>query len=559
MAVRIRLTSENTVKTGLAIAVSVMVLYPVAVLVLGSVVIEGPAGEAQYSAANYLDILADRRIREAFVTTIIFATGSTLIAALFGIPLAWITTRTDAPLQRQLDMLYLVPFFISSYQGAVAWKFLASPKIGLLNSTAMTLFGLDAPPLNIHSVTGMLFVEGLFLAPIVFLFAKSTLTSMDPRLEESSRVAGFGVWQTALRITVPLSTPSIVSALLLVFVTAAGSLAVPLFLGVPFRIKTLSTQVFEVLAFQPDYGKASAISLLLVFVTLIGWVVQRRLTSRQRFVTVTGKSHQPRTLGLGRWRYAALAFCLLYLALALVLPIATLLVVSLSRVWTGSFDPALFTLANYGTVLTSELVRRAMVNTVVIATVGATVSVVLAVPLAHTIYRSRLWLRHVLDFVVTMPIAFGGVVIAVGVLLTYIRTPLYGTIWLITIGLLTRFSVFALKPVASVLVAIDPELEEGSRVCGASFFVTLRRVLCPLLKPGIVSGWLILFIIFMREFDITSLLYSHQSIVVSVAIFVFSEREPSPTVAALALIQVIVILVGTYVFMRFTGGRGIAF
>lgn len=556
---RIRLTTENAVKTGLAIAVSLMVLYPVAILVLGSVAIEGPDGKTRYSAANYLDIVADRRVREAFVTTVAFAAGSTLVAALFGLPLAWITTRTDTPLQPQLDKLYLVPFFISSFQGAVAWKFLASPKIGLLNSAAMNLLGLGAPPLNIHSVAGMVFVEGVFLAPIVFLFAKSTFTSMDPRLEESSRVAGFGVWQTALRITVPLSTPSILSALLLVFVTAAGSLAVPLFLGAPLRIKTLSTQVFEVLAFRPDYGKASAVSLLLVFVTLIGWAVQRRLTSRQRFVTVTGKSYRPRVLELGPWRYVALAFCLLYLTLTLVLPIMTLLVVSLSRVWTGAFDPALFTLANYGTVFTSELVRRALVNTLVIATVGATASVAIAVLLAHTIHRSRLWLRHVLDFVVTMPIAFGGVVIAVGVLLTYIRTPLYGTIWLITIGLLTRFSVFALKPVASMLLAIDPELEESSRVCGASFFATLRRVLCPLLKPGIISGWLILFIIFMREFDIASLLYSHRSVVISVAIYVFSELEPSPAVAALALIQAVVILIGTYAFMRLTGGRGIAF
>ncbi|MBI2016631.1 MAG: iron ABC transporter permease, partial [Candidatus Rokubacteria bacterium] len=451
------------------------------------------------------------------------------------------------------------PFFISSFQGAIAWKFLASPKIGILNGLLVDSLGLSAPPLNIHSVGGMAFVEGLFLTPIMYLFANATLTAMDPRLEESSRVAGFGVVQTACRITLPLAAPGIVSALLLIFVTAAGSLAVPLFLGAPVRIKTLSTQIFEILAFRPDYGKASAVSLLLVTVTLAGWLVQRRVTRRQRFVTITGKSYAPRVIELRRWRWLALGFCLGYLTLTLVLPISTLVLVSASRVWTGRFDPSVLTAANYVAVLASDVVRRAIVNTLWIATVGATLAVAVGIVLAHTIHRSRTRLSGPLDFVVTMPIAFGGVVIGVGVLLTYIHTPIYGTAWLIVAGLLTRFNVFALRPISSVLLAIDPELEESARVAGASFFRMLRDVLYPLLKPGIVSAWLIVFIIFMREFDIASLLYTHQSVVMSVAIYIFSELEPSPTVAALALIQAVIILVGTYAFMRMTGGKGVAF
>jgi iron(III) transport system permease protein len=512
-----------------------------------------------YSLENYADILGDRRIREALLTTLAFTVGSTLVAAFFGIPLAWLTVRTDMPARRQLDRLYLVPFFISSFQGAIAWKFLASPKIGILNGLLVGGLGLSAPPLNIHSVGGMAFVEGLFLTPIMYLFANATLTAMDPRLEESSRVAGFGVVQTACRITLPLAAPGIVSALLLIFVTAAGSLAVPLFLGAPVRIKTLSTQIFEILAFRPDYGKASAVSLLLVTVTLAGWLVQRRVTRRQRFVTITGKSYAPRVIELRHWRWLALGFCLAYLTLTLVLPISTLVLVSASRVWTGRFDPSLLTAANYVTVLASDVVRRAIVNTLWIATVGATLAVAVGIVLAHTIHRSRTRLSGPLDFVVTMPIAFGGVVIGVGVLLTYIHTPLYGTAWLIVAGLLTRFNVFALRPISSVLLAIDPELEESARVAGASFFRMLRDVVYPLLKPGIVSAWLIVFIIFMREFDIASLLYTHQSVVMSVAIYIFSELEPSPTVAALALIQAVIILVATYAFMRMTGGKGVAF
>lgn len=555
----LRLTPEQGVKIVVGCAASLMVLWPVATLIHGSVSLEDAGGGMVYSLENYADILGDRRIREALLTTLAFTVGSTLVAAFFGIPLAWLTARTDMPARRQLDRLYLLPFFISSFQGAIAWKFLASPKIGILNGLLVGGLGLAAPPLNIHSVGGMAFVEGLFLTPIMYLFANATLTAMDPRLEESSRVAGFGVVQTACRITLPLAAPGIVSALLLIFVTAAGSLAVPLFLGAPVRIKTLSTQIFEILAFRPDYGKASAVSLLLVTVTLAGWLVQRRVTRRRRFVTITGKSYAPRVIELRRWRWLALAFCLAYLTLTLVLPISTLVLVSASRVWTGRFDPSVLTAANYVAVLASDVVRRAIVNTLWIATVGATLAVAVGIVLAHTIHRSRTRLSGPLDFVVTMPIAFGGVVIGVGVLLTYIHTPLYGTAWLIVAGLLTRFNVFALRPISSVLLAIDPELEESARVAGASFFRMLRDVVYPLLKPGIVSAWLIVFIIFMREFDIASILYTHQSVVMSVAIYIFSELEPSPAVAALALIQAVIILVATYAFMRLTGGKGVAF
>ncbi|MBI2527365.1 MAG: iron ABC transporter permease [Candidatus Rokubacteria bacterium] len=553
------LTPEKAIKVVIGVAASAMVLGPVATLIHGSLSLEDPSGRTVYSVENYVEVLTDDRIREAVLTTLAFTLGATGVAALFGIPLAWLTARTDMPARRPLDRLYLLPFFISSFQGAIAWKFLASPKIGILNGLLVGGLGLTRPPLDIHTVGGMAFVEGLFLTPIMYLFAKATLAGMDPRLEESSRVAGFGVLQTARRITLPLAAPGIVSALLLIFVTAAGSLAVPLFLGAPVRIKTLSTQIFEILAFRPDYGKASAVSLVLVTLTLAGWLGQQRATRGQRFVTITGKSYAPRVIPLGRWRWAALAFCLGFLTLTLVLPIATLVLVSASRVWTGRFDPSLLTAHHYRAVFASEVVRRAIVNTLLISTVGATLAVGIGIVLAHAIHRSRSRLGGPLDFVVTMPIAFGGVVIGVGVLLTYIHTPIYGTVWIIVAGLLTRFEVFALRPISSVLLAIDPELEESARVGGASFFRMLRDVLYPLLKPGIVSAWLIVFIIFMREFDIASLLYAHQSVVMSVAIYIFSELEPSPAVAALALVQAVIILAATYVFMKLTGGRGVAF
>ncbi|GAC1479817.1 MAG: hypothetical protein NVS2B11_04240 [Acetobacteraceae bacterium] len=305
--------------------------------------------------------------------------------------------------------------------------------------------------------------------------------------------------------------------------------------------------------YPSDFGRASAFGVLVLAVTILLTVLQRRWLSRRRFEVVTGKGYRPRLLRLGPGgRAAALLLETVYLGGGVVLPTVALVLVSLSRLWTGRFVAARASLANFDYVMfTYQLTRTAIVNSLLLAVVGATIGVAISVLQAYALNRSRRRWRGPMDAVLSLPLGIPGIILGLGFLILAIRTPLYSTLAIVLIAYVARFFPFATRTVGAMFLAINPELEASSRASGASWAQTMRFVLLPLLRPSIVAAWLMLFVVFVRELGATILLYSQGTETISVALVLLADRSPG-YVAALAVIQ-LVLLLGAFAVFRLTG------
>lgn len=526
-----------------------LILSPFIATVVRSLLV-GEEGSLAAGLGNYIGMFGNKRFWEALGMTAIMGTGATILACLFGLGLAWIVARTDLPGRSWFDTLNLIPFFLSPFVGAVSWTYLAAPNVGLLNQ-ALAAFGLPADTLNIYSVGGVIWVLALFYTPYVYLFIISPMRRMDPALEDAARAHGAGFWLTLRYVTAPLMLPALLSGALVVFVTSAGLFDVPLALASPHGIRAIPTTVFQLVQYPSDYGLAASIGVMVMAVTVLITLMQRSYLSRRSYATVTGKGYRPRTVELGRWKLAALALELVYVGGGVVAPMAALVMVALSPLWTGKPDPGSFTLANFEFVLFNhDLARRAMVNSVIVAILGATIGVVVGTLQSYYLQRGRSRLRTVMDAFLSLPIGIPGIILGLGFLILALRTPLYSTLWIILIAYIARFLPFATRGISAMLVSLSTDLEESARAGGATWLQTMRLVVLPLILPAIIAAWLMLFVIFIRELGATILLYAQGTETISVAMVIMGEMNFG-YVAALAVIQAL-LLFTAFVLFRLT-------
>jgi iron(III) transport system permease protein len=544
-----------------SVIIAAAVILPLFTLVVSSFqVLDASGFDTTWGLDNYKTLFTDRVIPKAFVNTLLISAGSTILATLLGVSLAWINARTNCPWRARLEPFNLIPFFLSPFVGAIAWHNLASAKTGLLNSWARDYLGVHGHLLDVDNLYGVIWVTGIFFAPLVYLFVVGSLRRMDPSLEDSARTTGAGLVRTTLTITLPLVAPGILSGAIIVFVTSAGEFGVPFKLCAPYGWQTLTTQIFSK-AVGDDanlyLGAAMSMSLGIITVFLI-WIQQRYISPRS-FATVTGKGFRPNVLDLGPWKWVALAYNLVFILVAVALPIACLLVVSLHPVWQAEIIPGDLTLQNYARTLFIwrhdhiPAATNGIYNSLVLAFAGATIAMVLSLVVSYMIHRTSGFGARLLDFLCVVPIGFPGIVLAMAVLVTYIRTPIYATLWILLLGYVTRYFPYGQRNVSSVMLAISEELDQSSRMAGASWFTTLRRITIPLLKPGIFAGWVLLFIIYLRELSISIILYSSGTETLSVGVYYLTNYENETLTSALSMAQTVVLLICVFVFRRVAG------
>jgi iron(III) transport system permease protein len=562
MAPLARVRSESLFQGITSWAVCLMVLAPIAAILTRSVYTQEFSGPVIFTLRNFKTAFTNEVIRYAISTTLIASLGSTIFAAVTGVLLAWFNTRTNVPARPFLHICNTIPFYLSPFVGAIAWTYLAAPRVGLLNSIAFHGLGLGADTFNIYGIPGIIWVQGIFFTPIVYLMTSAAFSQMDPAFEESSRSCGRGTAYTMLRITLPLALPSIMSAVILTFVSSAGEFGVPLTLGVPRNYETLSTLIFEVIQrADPDYSLAACMATILAVVTVACVLLHRYVILRRNFTTVTGRGYRPAVIDLGRWRWTGFGINLVFFLVAVVLPIIALVLQSLQQVWLGRFLAREFTWLNYPEVL--HYIPETMSgikNSFILALSGATIGVILSLLVSQVIYRSRLPGTRTIDLTTSLPVGVPGVAFAMGVLLIAIQTPLYGTLMVLLIAYLARFLPLAQRSVGGVLLSLSPELEEASRACGSGYLRTLGRITLPLIKPGMAAAWVLLFVIYLRELPMSILLWQTGSETMSVALWELMEHATSGKVAAYAMLQTAMILSVVIVFQLFvrTRARGVA-
>jgi iron(III) transport system permease protein len=501
---------------GIGLVLAFLALFPTAMLFYGSVS-DAPLGlPGRFTLSHYRTAYTDGETYRLIGNSFLFAGGSAAISIAVAGLLAWITIRTDAPGRGLFELVALVPNVLPPLLTSTAWVLLLSPRIGLINLAVLRPLGL--PPFNVYSMSGMIFVEGLILAPLAFLIISAAMQSMDPTLEEAARIAGSHPLQTARRITTPLIRPAILAAGVLNFVRAIESFDTPAIIAVPARIEVFTTKIFReaLSAYPPNHNLAATYAMTLLAITMFLVYFYRRLTARtERFVTISGRGFRPHIIALGRWRYAASAAAVVLLGLIVLLPFCVLVLTSLLPFYSVPTHETIgqLTLKHYAFLLDNTRVERALRISVMLAVVGATVGMTLASLVSYLTVRTRVAGRGVLEVLTFIPLSFPGTALAIGLLFGYVRLPIpiYATVWILLIAYVTRFLPFGLRAMTSTMVQVHSELEEASRVCGAGMLRTFRRILFPLLRPGFMAGWAILATIFIREFSTSLFLYTPRS------------------------------------------------
>lgn len=534
--------------TGVALGL-LLIAGPFAATVIRSLLVWDAAEAVSVSAANFANLFGDPRFWSAALNTVIAGSLTTVFSLLLGFGLAWIVARTNLAGRAWLETLNLVPFFLSPYVGAISWIYLMAPNSGLIQWAARTWLGLDLRFIDIFSLGGVVWVLTLFYTPYVYLFVIGPLRQMDAAFEDAARVHGASFWLTLRAITVPLVAPALLSGGLIVFVTSAGLFDVPLALASPKGIRMMPTEIFALVQYPSDLGKAAAFGIVVLTVTILLTLWQHSWLGKRRFDTVTGKGYRPRPIQLKLGgRIAAWALEIVYIACGVVLPVMAIVMVSLSRLWTGRFQPERATLFNFDYVLTRyDLTQTAITNSLFLALVGATLGVALSVLQAYYLTRGPLRGRGFVDALLSLPLGIPGIILGLGFLILALHTPLYSTLTIILIAYIARFFPFATRTVSAMFLAVNPELEQSARASGASWLQTLRLIMLPLLRPAIIAAWLMLFVIFIRELGATILLYAQGTETISVALVILSERS-SGYVAALAVIQLVLLLIAFAIF-----------
>ena len=528
---------------GLIAIVGFLTLCPVVMLILGS--FSGELGAfGAFTPDKYVAAYTDPAFAEILVSTVLFTLGSALVATGLALFLAYLNTRTNIPGKFMFGVISLIPMMVPHILFAVSWVLLLNPSNGMINLFLRQL-GLEGAALNIYSLTGMILVEGLLDLPIAYLVVAPAMSAFDVALEESSRVCGASNWRTLFRVTLPVLRPAILAALTLVIVRSLASFAVPSVIGMPGRIYVLATHIYSIVAtgYAADYGMAAAVgmSALAASITLI--VLYRRLTREgEKYVTVSSRGYRPSVIDLKAARYPLFAVVALLSFVLIVLPILVLFYTSLvPYVMTpGAKAFAAMGWRHWVTVLKDPVSLLALKNSLCLGIGGATLGIVLSFFVAYVIVKVRTKASGLLESLSFLSFSFPGIVVGVGFMWFFVQTPLYSTIWALLIGYIATYLPYGLRPLTSAFVQIHSHLEESSRVCGGGPFYTMRRIVLPLLVPGIASGWILMATMFVRELSLSVVLSRPGTEVLAVQILRFAEDGLWGRLSALGIIMIFI-------------------
>jgi iron(III) transport system permease protein len=528
-----------------------LVIYPVFMLLLGALTNTNPVVDGfslgGLSIANFLTVLANPNVGEALLNTLIACGGGTAIAVAIGLFFSWIVVRTNTPFKGFIAAASILPLFAPPLVAGVAWAILGSPKTGLIN-TVFKWLGSDFR-VDFYSMWGLVFVFGIYYAPYVYMFTASALRNMDPSLEEAAEISGASAFATLFTVTFPLIMPAIVSGMLLSFIVMLGIYGIPAVLGAPTNLSVLTTYIFKLTNWSPPlYNTAAAVAIILMVVTGLLVYLQQRVLSGRSYTTVAGKAFRPRSLDLGRWRWLTFGIGIVYLLVVVVLPSLALIVAAFRKFMfirdvASLFDMRQYSLVHFESIFDNPLTIRSIYNAVEVGVVTAVVGGALAFAIGYTIHRTQVTGRRAIDLISTLPVAIPGLVVGVAYLWAWIGVPggLYGTIWILALAFIARFMPDTVKALSTSFLQIHRELEEAAWVCGKGMLGTIRTIVLPLARPGVLASMTLLFVLAIRELGSSLFLYTSNTMVMSVLLLDYYEGGNLGKTAAFSLVQTVLL------------------
>jgi iron(III) transport system permease protein len=521
---------------GAALALAFLMVLPLGWLAWVSVSSESGG----MTLIHYHDVFRDPALSKALWNTLVLAFWVGLTSVALGAPLAWLTARTDLPGKGALRALVMASFVTPPFLGAFAWVMLAGPNAGLLNTLWRSVTGASSPLVNIFTMPGLVFVVTIYTFPYVYIMIANTLALIASDLEEAAAIHGAGRLTVAVTVTLPMVLPALVSGFILSVLQALALFGSPAILALPAGFHTITTQIWSFFHYPPKIEQAAAFSLPLLLATALLLLVQKRLLGRRGYAAVGGKGGQRRLIPLGAWRWPALAACLAVMACAIFLPYGVLAKAAFSRAWAQPLTWSNITLGNFTfTFFEYGATRAAIVNTLELGLLTASVGAVLVALLAYVSNRRLIIGHQVVTFLALAPIVIPGVVLAVALFIAYTRPPLvlYGTLAILFVAYLTKEMPTGYAQSDATFRGIPADLEDAGRILGAGRLRILRDVTAPLARSGIIAAWCFIFIGVIRELSASIILFTPNTQVMSVVIFDLKEEGQFGAIAVLGLVM----------------------
>jgi len=526
----------------LIVAVGALTIGPVLMLVIGSFS-KGIGAIGAFTTDKYIAAYTDPALPKTLLNTVVFTLGAACFSTILGGLLAYLSVRTDIPFRGLFRVLPIVPMMIPHVLFAAAWITLLNPTNGMLNLFLRNVFGLSDGPFNIYSLGGMIFLEGMLDLPVTYLVISPAMYSFDTTLEEASLVSGASNLYTLRRVTLPILKPAFLATFTLAIIRTLAAFAIPSMVGMPGRIHILTTHIYRIISvgWSPDYGRAAALGLIVLAASIVLVYLYRHLISEgSQFVTVTGKGYRPTVVELGRARYPLFILCIVLFCFLVVIPLATLIYMSFLPY---SMVPSarafsMMSMRNWHAVVRNSVIVRALKNSVFLSIAGATLGIVLSLFVAYVVVKVKSRGSALLESLSFLSFSFPGMIIGVGFMWFLVKTPLYATIWGLLVAYVGTYLPYGVRPLRSAFMQIDEELEESARVFGATFLRALKDIIVPLLAPGVVSAWILMACMFIRELSVSVVLSRPGTEVLTVEIMKLANDGLWGQVAALGIIMI---------------------
>ncbi len=543
----------------LLISIAILVIFvawPVLLILFNAFFVEG-----KFNSLDFYNVLTEPETFQALKNSFVIACMTTVGSVIVGTFFAWLVTRTDLPYKTFMKSLFLVPFMLPSFIGALAWKMLLSPHSGYINKMWMEMFNTTEPLFNIYSYAGIALVEVMYLFPFVFIQVCGALERMDPTLEESARISGAGLLTITRKITIPLVLPSIMSGALLIMLYSMAHFGTVAVLGIEQGIYNIPTLIYEKI--HQSAGSFASIrtgtvlaTVLIASAALIIWT-QQKILSKGHYQIIGGKSFRPMELKLRGLRYPLLIFCLAYIGFTIVLPTVVIFLVGGVQTYGLSIlDPNNLSLDNYKYILFEyDVTRDAIWNSVTLGLAAAFITMFAGVMISYVIVKMKVKGKGILEFLGMLPFSVPGSVIALGVILAWSGAygiNIYNTVWIILVSYIARYMAFSLKANSAALEQVHDSLMEASRSCGASMWQSLKDIVIPLVKPGMISAFFLIFLPALRELTVSIMLYAPTTRTIGVAIYTLNEDGETVMSTALAGIALILIVLGQMLINHLT-------
>jgi iron(III) transport system permease protein len=540
-----------------AAVLCVLIVLPMSWLVFFSVTDK----EGAFTLANFSELITNPTFVDPLITTVIVATSSAVICCAVAAPLGWLVARTDIPLRRTVRALVTASFVTPPFLGAIAWELLAAPNSGLLNKIYRAVTGApqDEYLFNIYTLAGLIFVISCYTFPFVFVLVANALDRIPGDLEDASSILGGNAWTTARRVTIPLAMPALLAGALVAFLQAMTLFGSPAILAIPAGFHTMTTKIWSLFQYPPRMQLAAAASVPLLVLTILLLRAESFLLGRRGYAVVGGRQGDPRLVRLGKWKWVALAVIFVVLCNPVFLPYGALLNAAFSPVASQFVTPATATLHNINFVFFElSATPLAFNNTAILCTATATIGTLMAVVISYVTTRKAIKGHQALEFLATAPVAVPGIVLGVGLFLSYARPPfvLYGTLWILLVAFVTIAMPAAYQQLQSAFRVVHPDLEEASRILGATRLRTLWRITAPLLRTSVIATWCFIFVGVIRELSAAIMLFTSETKVISVLIFDLNESGDLGAIAVLGLIMLIVTFAVVVLINRMPGFGG---